>query len=87
MTTSQVSEHERDALGRLRAAGRRSQAEPGKVLEIGCAAGWLLAGRARRGLGAYGIEASPKFADHARDTLGLKVHCGTLDDCRDGATT
>jgi SAM-dependent methyltransferase len=32
-----------------------------------------------------GLEATPKFSDHARDELGLDVHTGTIDDCGGGA--
>jgi 2-polyprenyl-3-methyl-5-hydroxy-6-metoxy-1,4-benzoquinol methylase len=79
-----VSQHERDhwADFALRVVGL--EPTPGKLLEIGCAAGWLLVGARDAGWDAYGLEASPKFADHARDTLGLTVHTGTLEDCRDG---
>src|SRR5215207_7577495 len=79
-----VSQHERDHWAGFARRVVSLKPAPGKVLEIGCAAGWLLAGARDAGWEAYGLEASPKFADHARDTLGLKVHCGTIDDCRDG---
>ena len=52
---------------------------PGRVLEVGCAAGWLLHGARRLGWEVAGIEASPKFQRYAADTLGLPVHLGTLE--------
>ncbi len=80
----EVSEHEREHWAGF--ARRVVSLKPGtgKLLEIGCAAGWLLVGARRAGWETYGVEASPKFADYARDTLGLTVHTGTLDDCRAG---
>ncbi len=52
---------------------------PGRLLEIGCAAGWLLHGARRLGWEVEGIEASPKFQRYAASTLSLPVHLGTLE--------
>ncbi len=52
---------------------------PGRLLEIGCAAGWLLHGARSLGWEVEGIEASPKFQRYASSTLGLLVHLGTLE--------
>lgn len=51
---------------------------PGRLLEVGCAAGWLLHGARSLGWEVEGIEASPKFQRYASTTLGLPVHLGTL---------
>ncbi len=53
---------------------------PGRLLEVGCAAGWQL--KAAEGLGWHtqGIEAAPKFSVFARDEQGLEVFAGTLDE-------
>ncbi len=53
--------------------------KPGRLLEIGCAAGWLLHGARGLGWEVEGIEASPKFQRYASATLGLPVHLGTLE--------
>ena len=52
---------------------------PGRLLEIGCAAGWLLHGARRLGWEVEGIEASPKFQRYAANVLGLPVHLGSLE--------
>ena len=53
--------------------------KPGRLLEIGCAAGWLLHGARSLGWEVEGIEASPKFQRYASSTLGLPVQLGTLE--------
>lgn len=57
----------------------RTRAVPGRYLEVGCASGWILRAMKERGWEAVGIEAAPKFANFARDELGLDVRSGTLD--------
>jgi SAM-dependent methyltransferase len=59
-----------DAFARLRPAGR--------LLEVGCAGGWLLAHARERGWQPRGVELSAEGVAHAR-SLGLEVHQGTLD--------
>ncbi len=60
-------------------AGRltRLNGGPGRLLEVGCAAGHLLAGAVQHGWEAFGIEASPKFSQIAQ-RRGLEVHEGVL---------
>lgn len=58
-----------DAFARLRS--------PGRLLEVGCAGGWLLAHARARGWQARGVELSAEGVAHAR-SLGLEVHHGTL---------
>jgi len=53
--------------------------KPGSLLEIGCAAGWVLHAAREQGWDAHGIEASPKFQKHAAGVLGLPVQLGTLE--------
>jgi SAM-dependent methyltransferase len=48
-----------------------------RLLEIGCAAGWLLKHARERGWQVAGVEPSAAAADHAR-SLGLDVRTGTL---------
>lgn len=52
---------------------------PGKVLEVGCGAGELLAGLAARGWDTYGIDPSAA-AVAAAARRGAAVHEGTLED-------
>jgi 2-polyprenyl-3-methyl-5-hydroxy-6-metoxy-1,4-benzoquinol methylase len=51
---------------------------PGRLLDVGCAVGFLLAEARRRGWRTTGIELSAFAADYARTTLGLDVHRKTL---------
>lgn len=53
---------------------------PSSILEIGCAAGWLLKAARDRGWNVAGIEASPKFQTYATETLHLPVKLGTIED-------
>jgi len=50
-----------------------------RLLEIGCAYGFLLDYLARRGWDVQGIEISPLSSAYARDELGLHVHTGSLE--------
>ena len=58
-----------DAFARLR--------PPGRLLEVGCATGWLLKHATERGWDAVGVELSSAAVAHAR-SLGLQVHEGGL---------
>ncbi|HTR97402.1 MAG TPA: class I SAM-dependent methyltransferase [Candidatus Acidoferrales bacterium] len=51
----------------------------GRLLEVGCAAGWLLRHAADRGWQVRGVEFSADAVRHARG-LGLEIHEGTLAD-------
>jgi SAM-dependent methyltransferase len=50
---------------------------PGRMLEVGCAAGHLLAGAIDHGWQVMGVEASPKFSAETQ-RRGLPVHAGVL---------
>jgi len=54
---------------RVIAAYRRA---PGRVLDVGCAAGFFLKVMADKGWETHGVEISPPVAEYARSTLGLK---------------
>lgn len=56
----------------------------GRLLDIGCAAGFFLA-EARRYYEVQGVELSAWSSAHARDALGLQVFTGTLQQARLGA--
>ena len=58
----------------------RLNGRPGRLLEVGCAAGWQLKAAQEQGWDVYGIEAAPKFSAFVRDHQHLDVFCGRLDD-------
>ena len=70
----------------LREHGRRYAkliarfADPGRLLDVGSAAGFLLSGFLEAGWSGCGIEPNRAMAAHARERLGLCVFEGTLDD-------
>jgi SAM-dependent methyltransferase len=51
----------------------------GRLLEIGCACGFLLVAARERGFAVQGIEMSAWASAHARDTYGLDVRTGRLE--------
>jgi len=53
---------------------------PGRMFEIGCAAGFSLDEARRAGWAVSGVEMSPAAAHYARDMLGLDVRVGGLED-------
>jgi SAM-dependent methyltransferase len=73
----------------LRAQGARygrllaRHAPPGRVLDVGCAAGFVQAGLADAGWQTTGLEPNGTMAAHARSTLGLEVHQGGLEEAPD----
>jgi len=54
---------------------------PGRLLEVGCAGGWLLKHAQERGWETRGVELSAEAVEHAR-RLGLDVHHGDLAGAR-----
>ena len=75
--------------GLLTAQGRRYGAllkrymPPGKMLDVGSAAGFILKGFRESGWIGKGIEPNPKMADYARIHLELEVETGTLEEYSD----
>lgn len=69
--------HERHA-GRLLDRLERFR-RPGRLLELGCGAGFLLACARERGWDVAGVEPSPIFARFARERLGLDVVAADLE--------
>lgn len=69
----------------LRQQGRRyahllnRYTSPGKVLDVGSAAGFILQGLYDGGWQGQGIEPNPAMAYHAQQTLKLPVSVGTLE--------
>jgi SAM-dependent methyltransferase len=60
--------------------GRSGGSGSGRLLDIGCAAGFSVEAALERGWDAYGIEPSAYAAEAARQRLGNRVVRGTVDD-------
>lgn len=54
--------------------------QPGRVLDIGSAAGFILQGLIDTGWQGSGIEPNDRVAAYAREQMGLSVQTGTLED-------
>lgn len=55
---------------------------PGRILDVGAAAGFLMQGMADTGWTVEGIEPNAAMAAFGRSELGLTIHTGTLDTAR-----
>jgi 2-polyprenyl-3-methyl-5-hydroxy-6-metoxy-1,4-benzoquinol methylase len=72
----------------LRAHGRRYGkllsrfAAPGRLLDVGAAAGFILQGFADAGWRGEGLEPNSQVAAHAREKLALNVQVGSLEEHR-----
>ena len=53
--------------------------EPGEMLDVGAAAGFLLKGFCDNGWRGMGIEPNAGMVDHGRKVLGLEMRQGTLE--------
>lgn len=62
-------------LGRL-----ERELPPGRILEVGCAGGFFLAAARDRGWTPVGVEISDEAARASRESLGLDVRTGTLEE-------
>ncbi len=54
-------------------------AKPGRLLDVGSAAGFIQAGLSDAGWSTLGLEPNRTMARHAEDVLGLKVVQGTIE--------
>jgi SAM-dependent methyltransferase len=54
----------------------------GRLLDVGCAAGFLLDTARAEGWAVTGVDLSPTMAHHAVEALGLDVRVGTLEECQ-----
>ncbi len=67
-----------DKIFRARARSLEPFRGDGRLLEVGCAHGFLLDHLRSRGYRVSGVEVSPLAADYARNTLKLDVRLGSL---------
>jgi len=68
------------AHGRRYARLVRQYMNPGRLLDVGAAAGYVMKGFVEMGWCAVGIEPNSGMADHAHNSLGLDVEASTLED-------
>lgn len=53
--------------------------KPGKVLDVGSAAGFILNGLVDYGWEGYGVEPNDLMAKYACEAMGVRVHTGTIE--------
>jgi 2-polyprenyl-3-methyl-5-hydroxy-6-metoxy-1,4-benzoquinol methylase len=70
--------HRANAVRRLELLER--ERGPGRLLDVGCAAGFFLDEARKRGWSVTGVELAAGMAEHARDRLGLDVRLGAFAD-------
>jgi SAM-dependent methyltransferase len=76
----------------IRAHGRRyakmldQYCKPGRILDVGAAAGFVLQGFIQSGWTGTGIEPNDRMAAHGRDTLGLDIRTGSFEQVDPGDT-
>jgi hypothetical protein len=68
------------AHGRSYARLMNQYMKPGRLLDVGAAAGFVMKGFVGMGWCVVGIKPNPGMADHTRDCLGLDVETCTLED-------
>jgi SAM-dependent methyltransferase len=54
-------------------------AQPGEVLDVGCAAGFILKGFEKAGWHCHGIEPNDTMASYGRNELNLDIQTGSLE--------
>ena len=54
-----------------------------RLLDVGCGKGYFVKACADRGIAAEGVDLSDTAIAHATGTLGVKAHCGRLEDLAD----
>lgn len=71
---------ERRGNARTRLAWLRGYVRDGRLLDIGAAGGAFVLEAKQAGFDAFGVEPTPRFAEHARSELGVDVRDGRLED-------
>ncbi|MBX2933007.1 MAG: class I SAM-dependent methyltransferase [Ferruginibacter sp.] len=54
--------------------------KPGKLLDVGCAAGFIMKGFEQSGWDCYGVEPNNTMAEYGRKELNLTIQTGSLED-------
>lgn len=54
--------------------------KPGKLLDVGAAAGFIMKGFENKGWQVSGVEPNPTMAAYGKDNLGLDIRVGTIED-------
>lgn len=67
------------ATGRHYGEVLKRYAPPGRVLDVGSAAGFILKGLTEAGFSGRGLEPNARMAGYARDVVGVNVEIGTLE--------
>jgi SAM-dependent methyltransferase len=80
MDADELVARRRDARVRLRFMA--PYVSSGRLLDVGAAGGAFVAEAGLAGFDASGIEATPGFAEVARETLGVDVVTGTIESAR-----
>jgi SAM-dependent methyltransferase len=65
--------------GRRYGALLKQYTSPGKILDVGAAAGFLLKGFQENGWQGMGLEPNPSMASYGRDHLGLQMEAESLE--------
>lgn len=65
--------------GRFYGRKLRRLAGRGLAIDVGAAAGFVAQGLQEMGWGVIGIEPNERMARHARERLGVQVHCGVAE--------
>jgi SAM-dependent methyltransferase len=68
------------AQGRYYARRIAKAARPGRLLDVGAAAGFVMEGFRQCGWSVAGIEPNPQMAAFAKDRFGHPLHVGSLED-------
>lgn len=71
---------ERRGNARTRLAWLQRYVGRGRLLDIGAAGGAFVLEAKQAGFDAFGVEPTPRFAEHARSELGVDVRDGRLED-------
>jgi SAM-dependent methyltransferase len=72
---------------RTRVRWLQEHARGGRLLDVGAAGGAFVLEAGRAGFDAFGVEPTPRFAEHARSELRVDVRDGRLEDLDVGPET
>jgi SAM-dependent methyltransferase len=78
---------ERRENARTRLSWLREYVQAGRLLDVGAAGGAFVLEAKLAGFDAFGVEPTPRFAEHARSTLQVDVRDGRFEDLGLGPAT